>query len=77
MIYEENEQIVVTELRDINEAPYGTDILLQHDSFAEMIQGIRVDDNKFEFAELRKSKHRIDIDFIDGWLPMPVYKPKK
>ena len=74
MIYEENGQIIVNELRPMSEAPRdGTDILLMSKTrklFNGCNYGI-LNDN-FIIPGIGSCDSSVFI----GWLPMPIYRPK-
>jgi len=72
MITEQNGQIIVDELRDLDEMPKGSSFILVDASFKRAIAFINPE-NKVHIL-----KH-FDREFGQahlGWIPIPIYKPK-
>lgn len=75
MIYEKDNEIIVTKLRPMSEAPkYGV-IIICHRDWPELCLGYRSDRDsaRWDLFELGETDDESDLL---GWLPIPVYKPE-
>lgn len=76
MIYEENDEIVVTELRRVDDIKRSCkSILISFKSNPEILEEGIYYNNKFQVMA-EDCFIKFDDDEIEGWLPMPVYKSK-
>lgn len=74
MIYEKDNEIIVTKLRPMSEAPSRGFIIICHRDWPELCLGYRSDRDsaRWDLFELGETDDESDLL---GWLPIPVYKP--
>lgn len=70
------DQLIVTKLRPISEAPKtGQNILLKHKMFFGLYEACFVS-GKWSHTIPTKC-NLLDDNSFDGWIPIPVYKPEE
>jgi len=74
MINEENDQIIVDELRQMKEAPRDGAPILCALNGSEMLREMYFIDGFWRLAEVWELK--FNDDHLQGWVPTIVYRPK-
>lgn len=78
MIYEENGQIVVDELNDMSTFPAGEIAILCTKLDYQLGIGTNpYNDEYFDFNRSMDVGALLPATDFEGWLPMPVYRPKQ